>query len=61
MWQSLCSLLNQTSTLFGYLFGVSVFVVRIKVLSGGTCEVKCLRLFQSLYDNNIFSEEKNVF
>lgn len=45
----------------GYLFGVSVFVVRIKVLSGGTYEVKCLRLFQSLYDNNIFSEEKNVF
>lgn len=44
----------------GYLFGASVFVVRIKVLSGGTCEVKCLRLFQGLY-NSIFSEEKNVF
>lgn len=31
--------------------------MRIKVQAGGTCEVKCLRLFQSLYDDNIFSEE----
>lgn len=49
------ALLNQTSTLLGYFLRASVFVVRIKVLSGGTREVKCLRFVSEFKcDNNFF-------